>query len=120
MLRRAQPLAVINMSDYRIVYRWLGRAALALVLVAMYLPMVMVFIYSFNDSRIGSVWGGFSTRWYGELAERRDLWDGLKASILVGVSASTLSVLLGTLAALGLRRWERSSRRLADSVLALP
>ena len=42
---------------------WLGRAALAVVLAGMYLPVLMTFVYSFNASRIGTVWTGFSLRW---------------------------------------------------------
>ncbi len=107
------------MAD-RIMARWLGRALLALVFALLYAPLLMVLVYSFNASRLGAVWTGFSTRWYVELSQRRDLWRSLQVSLLVGVTASTLSVGLGTLAALGLSRWSRRWRRLAQAVLALP
>jgi ABC-type spermidine/putrescine transport system permease subunit II len=106
------------MSDRTL--RWLGRAILGLVLIAMYAPVAMVFIYSFNESRIGSVWTGFSSRWYGELLRRDDLWEALQVSLVVGFSASTLSVALGTLAAVGLRRWSERRRRLAAGLFGLP
>src|SRR5262249_26520116 len=81
--------------------RWLGRGALAAIVGAMYLPVLVTFIYSFNASRIGTVWTGFSLRGYTELVEQTDLWQALGASCLIGVAASTLSVIAGTMAALG-------------------
>ena len=100
--------------------RWLGRAALAVVLLGMYLPVAMTFVYSFNKSRIGTVWTGFSLQGYAELWTDGDLWRGLRASLLIGAAASTLSVLAGTLAAIGLRVWRPRLKLLAQGVLALP
>jgi ABC-type spermidine/putrescine transport system permease subunit II len=102
------------------IVRWLGRTALAVVLVAMYLPVVMTLIYSFNASRIGTVWTGFSLRGYMELVQHADLWRALAASCAIGVAASTLSVIAATLAAVGLRRWRPRPRLLAQGILALP
>ena len=93
------------MLDHRKVARRVGQAVVGLVVAMMYAPVAMIFVYSFNESRIGSVWTGFSTRWYVELFRQRDLWDGLKVSLAVGVAASLVSVALGGLAALGLNRW---------------
>lgn len=101
-------------------WRWLGAALLAAVLALMYAPVVMIFIYSFNESRIGSVWTGFSTRWYPELASRRELWLALRTSVLIGAAVAALSTALGALAALGLRRWRRRPKRAAVSLLAMP
>jgi ABC-type spermidine/putrescine transport system permease subunit II len=100
--------------------RWLGRAALATVLVGMYLPVAMTFVYSFNASRVGMVWTGFSLDGYRELLAQSDLWRALGASTLIGAAASSLSVIAGTLAAVGLLRWRPALRTLARGVLALP
>jgi ABC-type spermidine/putrescine transport system permease subunit II len=100
--------------------RWADRTLLVGVIALMYAPVAMVFLYSLNASRLGGVWTGFSTRWYGELFQRRDLWEGMRTSLTIGLAASTLSVVLGTVAALGLRQWQARARRLAQGVLALP
>jgi ABC-type spermidine/putrescine transport system permease subunit II len=100
--------------------RWLGRASLAIVLLGMYLPVAMTFVYSFNASRIGTVWTGFSTAGYTQLWEQTELWQALGASCLIGSVASTLSVAAGTLAALGLRAWRPRLRLVGQGVLALP
>lgn len=100
--------------------RFLGYTALALVLAGMYLPVLMTFVYSFNASRIGTVWTGFSLNGYAELAQAQDLWQALLASCLIGTAASTLSVAAGTLAALGLQRWTPRFRALGQGLIALP
>lgn len=99
---------------------WIGKIALALVLVGMYLPVVMTFVYSFNASRIGTVWTGFSLHGYAALFQQSDLWEALEASVFIAAVASTLSVIAGTLAALGLTRWRPRWRAAAKGVLALP
>src|SRR5262249_1971996 len=101
-------------------WRWAGRILLVLVLAAFYAPIAMVFVYSFNASKLGSVWTGFSTEWYDQLFSRPELWEGLRTSLVVGFLASTISVCLGTLAALGMRHWRRRAKRLAAGLLALP
>ncbi len=111
------------MTKYRMTHNarnWLGLAALALVLVGMYLPVVMTFIYSFNASRIGTVWTGFSYHGYAELFQQSGLWKALQASGIIAASASTLSVVAGTMAALGLARWHPRWRNIAQGILALP
>jgi ABC-type spermidine/putrescine transport system permease subunit II len=100
--------------------RWLGRAALAIVLIGMYLPVLMTFVYSFNASRIGTVWTGFSLGGYVSLFQHTDLWRGLAASCAIAAAASSLSVVAGTMAALGLRRWRPRMAAVAQGVLALP
>jgi ABC-type spermidine/putrescine transport system permease subunit II len=100
--------------------RWFGLAALCLALAGMYLPVLMVFVYSFNASRIGTVWTGFSWGGYRDLFEQTELWRALMASCSIAAAAGSLSVMLGTLAALGLRHWRPRLRVMAQSVLALP
>ena len=71
---------------------WLGRAALGVVLAGMYLPVGMTFVYSFNASRIGTVWTGFSLNGYRELLGQRDLWRRWRRACAIGAAASSISV----------------------------
>lgn len=71
----------------------------------LYLPIISLIIYSFNESRLVTVWGGFSTKWYGELVNNGPLLDAAWLSIKIGAMNATLSVVLGTLAALALVRF---------------
>jgi ABC-type spermidine/putrescine transport system permease subunit II len=94
--------------------------ALGIALVGMYSPVVMIFVYSFNASRIGTVWTGFSLDAYRQLVMQSDLWQGLAASCGIAAIASSLSVVVGTMGALGLVHWPPRMRAFARSVLAFP
>src|ERR1700761_9449523 len=80
--------------------------ALALGLAFLYLPIVILVIYSFNASRLVTVWGGWSTRWYAEFFNDRAMLDAAWMSLRVGVVSATLATILGTLAAVALSRGE--------------
>src|ERR1700676_4489307 len=79
-------------------------AALAAGLAFLYLPIVILIIYSFNASRLVTVWGGWSLRWYGELLNDHAMLDAAWMSFHVAVASATLATLLGTLAAVALSR----------------
>ncbi len=70
----------------------------------LYLPILALIAYSFNASRLVTVWGGFSTRWYGALLENQPLLDAAWLSLRLALVSATLATLLGTLAALALAR----------------
>src|SRR3954454_19784439 len=78
--------------------------ALALGLGFLYLPIVILVIYSFNASRLVTVWGGWSTRWYSEFFNDRAMMDAAWMSLKVGAVSATAATLLGTLAAVALSR----------------
>ncbi len=73
----------------------------------LYIPLVLVIVYSFNNSPIATVWGGFSTRWYGELLQNDQVLDALYLSLRIAFSSATLATLLGTMAGLALARFRR-------------
>lgn len=65
----------------------------------LYLPMILLVIYSFNESKLVTVWAGFSTKWYGELLGNEAFLDAAWVTIKVAVISSTLATILGTMAA---------------------
>ena len=73
----------------------------------LYTPLVLVVAYSFNDSRLVTVWGGFSLRWYGELLRSPDVLDAALLSLRIAVVSATAATLLGTLAGFALARLGR-------------
>ena len=70
----------------------------------LYLPIVLLITYSFNDSRLVTVWGGFSMRWYTELWRNQQLLDAAWVTLRVALVSATVATVLGTLAALALTR----------------
>jgi putrescine transport system permease protein len=78
--------------------------SLALGLAFLYLPIVILVIYSFNASRLVTVWGGWSLRWYGEFFNDRAMLEAALMSFRVAATSATLATLLGTLAAVALSR----------------
>jgi putrescine transport system permease protein len=96
-------------------------ASLALGLAFLYLPIVILVIYSFNASRLVTVWGGWSLRWYSEFLHDRAMLDAAWMSFWVAATSATLATLLGTLAAVALSRGERfKGRTMFSSMLYAP
>ena len=88
-------------------HRNFARAWLALGYAFLYLPIVALVVYSFNDSPVANVWRGFTLRWYKELVDDRELLAGLALSLKVALATACASVVLGTLAAFALVRYRR-------------
>jgi putrescine transport system permease protein len=71
----------------------------------LYIPIVSLIVYSFNSSRLVTVWGGFSTKWYGALLHNDQILNAAFLSLKVAAISATLAVVLGTLAGLVLARF---------------
>ena len=80
-------------------FTWFNATSLTLGFVFLYLPMVILVIYSFNSSKLVTVWAGFSTKWYGELASNKAFLDAAVVTLKVAVLSSTFATALGTMAA---------------------
>jgi putrescine transport system permease protein len=92
--------------------RWLQHGALALGLGFLYAPIVLLVIYSFNASRLVTVWAGFSTRWYSVLANDEAFRRAAATSLEVAAVAATLSLVLGAAAGFSMARFSRFRGRL--------
>lgn len=84
---------------------WFRTLALVLGFAFLYVPIVSLIVFSFNKSRLVTVWGGFSTKWYGELLGNQQILDAAWLSLKVAALSATLAVVLGTLAGLVLARF---------------
>jgi len=81
--------------------------AVAFTYAFLYLPIISVIIYSFNDSRLVTLWGGWSLRWYRTLLENEQIMQAAFLSLKIAVISATVAVVLGTLAGLSLNRLGR-------------
>ena len=86
----------------------------------LYLPIVLLVLYSFSGSRYSSVWGGFSLKWYGRLFQNENLLQALRITLTLAISATLIATVLGTMAALGLKRLPRRWRRILETFFYLP
>jgi putrescine transport system permease protein len=89
--------------------------SVALGLAFLYLPIVILVIYSFNASRLVGIWGGWSTRWYAALVEDQDMLDSAWISLRIGALSATAATVLGTLGAIALVRGGRFRSRVLFS-----
>jgi putrescine transport system permease protein len=90
---------------------WFGRAWLAAGFVFLYLPIVALVLFSFNDSQLPNVWRGFTLKWYAALLEDREILQGFWISLKIAFFTACGSVVLGTLAAFALVKYRRFSGR---------
>lgn len=93
------------------VTRWVSRGWLSAGFVFLYLPILALIVYSFNDSKLPSVWGGFTLKWYSALLDDREVLSGLKLSMQIAFMTACASVLIGTFAAFALVKYKRFTGR---------
>ena len=87
----------------------------------LYLPIVLLIIYSFNESRLVTVWGGFSTKWYAALLQNQAILDAAWVTIRVAFLSATIATVLGTMAAVALvRRGRFLGRTLFTGMVMAP
>ncbi|MQY42034.1 ABC transporter permease subunit [Epibacterium sp. SM1969] len=86
---------------------WFNTVSLTLGFAFLYIPMVILIIYSFNESKLVTVWAGFSTKWYGELLRNEAFLNAAWVTVKVAVISSTIATVLGTMAAYVLVRGGR-------------
>jgi putrescine transport system permease protein len=91
--------------------RWFGRGWLSLGYLFLYLPIVALVVYSFNDSPIPNAWRGFTLRWYVALAKDAEMLSGLWLSLKIAFFTACGSVVLGTLSAFALVKYKRFAGR---------
>jgi len=85
-----------------------------------YIPIIILIVFSFNQERINAVWTGFTIDWYIRLLSDTDLLASVYNSVVVGLSSTAIATVLGTMAALGMHRYNFLGKKLFDAVLYLP
>lgn len=92
-------------------FSWFNATTLTFGFAFLYLPILILVVYSFNASKLVTVWAGFSTKWYGELIHNQAFLDAAWVTLKVAVMSSTLATVLGTMAAYVLVRAGRFAGR---------
>jgi spermidine/putrescine transport system permease protein len=88
-----------------------------LMYVFLYAPILVLVIFSFNSTRSTQVWTGFSTEWYAELIRDQSILEAFRTSMVVGVTATAIATVIGTLTALALTRHDFRGKTFADSAI---
>ena len=98
----------------------LRKAYIALIMAFLYAPILLLILYSFNDSKSRASWGGFTLRWYKELFSDAAIMSALGTTLSIGVLAAVISTILGTVGAIALYQMKRGPRKALLSIVNLP
>lgn len=98
----------------------LRKAYIALIMAFLYAPIVLLILYSFNDSKSRANWGGFTLRWYKELFSDAAIMSALSTTLSIGLLAAVFSTLLGTVGAIALYQMKRLPRKALLNIVNLP
>ncbi|MFO0993608.1 MAG: ABC transporter permease subunit [Hyphomicrobiales bacterium] len=86
-----------------------------------YIPIISMIFFSFNKSRLATVWGGFSTQWYGKLFNNSQVLDAALLSLEIAVMSATFATVLGTMAGMAIARFSRfRGRTLFSGLVSAP
>ena len=92
----------------------------ASVYVFLHLPLLVLVVFSFNDSKFSVAWSGFTLHWYQRLLDRPDILSGLESSMIVGITSTIVATFLGTLMAMALARHQFRGRQVVEALLYIP
>ncbi|MDF2678183.1 MAG: extracellular solute-binding protein [Bacillota bacterium] len=85
-----------------------------------YIPIIILIIFSFNDSKINAVWEGFTFKWYMELFDDKEIISAMTNSLTVAFLSSLISTVIGTLAAVGMYKYKFRGKTVLDGLLYVP
>jgi spermidine/putrescine transport system permease protein len=103
--------------------RWvelIGTIYSILIYTILYIPVLVMMIFSFNDQRYNYYWNGFTTQWYSKLFANSTVIGSLWYSIVIAVLATVISVTIATIGALGLKKYEFKGRKFVNNMLYIP
>ncbi len=113
-------MAVSKVQKKKKAFSILGNVYAVIIYAILYIPVAVMMMFSFNDQRYNYYWNGFTTKWYGKLFENSALIGSLWYSLIIAVLATLISVLIGTIGALGLKRFEFKGRKFINNMLYIP
>ncbi|MDF2520819.1 MAG: binding-protein-dependent transport system inner rane component [Clostridia bacterium] len=91
-----------------------------LIFMFLYTPIMVLMVYSFNESKLNVVWTGFTFKWYQSLMNNAGILEAAKNSFQVAIASTLISVVIGTLTAIGLYRYKFRGKNVLDTILNIP
>jgi spermidine/putrescine transport system permease protein len=98
----------------------LGKLYSFLIYLFLYTPIFILVLFSFNESKLNAVWTGFSLKWYKSLFSNYGILDATKNSLIIAIISTILSIMLGTITAVGMYKYKFKGKTVLDSVLFIP
>lgn len=102
------------------VKNFLKRSYLSIIFIFLYLPIVSLIVFSFNDSKSMGKWSGFTLKWYAELINNQTIMKALFYTIIIGIISSIIATIIGTLGAIGINKMKSSKRTLLLNINYIP
>lgn len=93
---------------------------IGLVFLFLYLPILLVIIFSFNTSKMNIIWEGFTMSWYGTFYKNRPLMEALSNTLVIAVVSTVISTVIGTVGAVGLHKYNFKGKAIMDKLLYMP
>jgi len=92
----------------------------AIVFAFLYIPILLLVVFSFNNSQLNNAWEGFTTEWYVKMANDTQLMEGLKNTLIIATTTTVISVVIGTVGAWLLYRFRYPGRKLVNTLIFIP
>lgn len=102
------------------VLKRLGAVYSSLIYIFLYVPILVLIIFSFNSSKLNAVWTGFSLKWYVSLFKNYSIMEALRNSLMIAVVSTVISIILGTITAVGMYKYNFRGKSVIDNVLYVP
>lgn len=102
------------------VFRWTAIVYTFLIYMFLYVPILILIVFSFNDSKLNAIWTGFTLKWYSKLMQNQGVLEATKNSLYVAFFSTIISTMIGTLAAVGMYRYSFRGKSVLDGLLYIP
>lgn len=100
--------------------KWTSKIVIGLVFLFLYLPIFVLIVFSFNDTKLNILFEGFTLKWYGSMLENRTLLEAFKNTLIVAATSTLISTVIGTISAFGLSRYDFKGKKLINSLIYIP
>lgn len=100
--------------------KFIKNLIIVLTFIFLFAPIVVLVLYSFNESKMNVVFTGFTFKWYGELLKNTDLLEAFFNTLIIAFTSTVISTIIGTISAIGLQRYDFKLKHLVNSLIYIP